>query len=93
MGSREQTCIAEHLILHNNLISIQGFRVHFICSVLTGKVEENLRVVGLERASKEATTYRVSEVKVDLITGGQLLPLAHKHALFATGFLCLFQSL
>jgi len=36
------TCITEHLVLHNDLVAVQGLWVNFIVRVLVGKVEQNL---------------------------------------------------
>ena len=36
------TCITEHLVLHNDLVTVQGLWVHFVVGILVGKVEQNL---------------------------------------------------
>lgn len=38
------TCIAEHFVLHYDLVAVQGLRVHFIVGVLVGEVEQHLAV-------------------------------------------------
>lgn len=40
------TCVTEHLVLHNDLVAVQGLRIHFIVCVLVGKVEQNLVMNG-----------------------------------------------
>lgn len=39
------TCIAEHFVLHYDLVAVQGLRVHFIVGVLVGEVEQDLAAV------------------------------------------------
>ena len=39
----EQTCIAEHFVLDDNLVGIECFSVHFVGVVLVCKVEKNLQ--------------------------------------------------
>lgn len=36
------TCIIEHLVLHNDLVAVQGLWVHLIVRILVGKIEQNL---------------------------------------------------
>lgn len=33
------TCIAEHLVLHDDLVAVESLGVHLIVCVLVGKVE------------------------------------------------------
>lgn len=41
------TCIAEHFVLHYDLVAVQGLRVHFIVGVLVGEVQQHLAVAEL----------------------------------------------
>lgn len=34
--------MTEHLVLHNDLVAVEGLWVHFIVGILVGKVEQNL---------------------------------------------------
>lgn len=41
------TCITEHLVLHNDLVAVEGLWVHFVVGILVGKVEQNLVITKL----------------------------------------------
>lgn len=36
------TCIAEHLVLDNNLVCVQCLSIHFVSMVLIGQIEQHL---------------------------------------------------
>ena len=36
------TCIAEHFVFDNDLISIERFCIHLVGVILVGKIEQNL---------------------------------------------------
>lgn len=46
------TCVTEHLVLHNDLVAVQGLWVHFVVCVLVGKVEQNLAITEMVNISK-----------------------------------------
>lgn len=48
----QPTSIAEHLILHYNLVSSQRFSIHFISNILTGQIEKNLWKIGIRKYKK-----------------------------------------
>ena len=71
------TSIAEHLVLDNEQVRVEGFGVHAVGLVLVGQVEEDA----------------VGEVEVDLLRQLGLLPLLAEHALLTPRLLGLVQGL
>lgn len=59
------TCITEHLVLHNDLVAVQGLWVHFVVCVLVGKVEQNLAITEMVNISKSHNRKQAVKSRTD----------------------------
>jgi len=43
------TCVAEHLVLHDHLVAVQGLWEHVVVRILVGQIEQHLATRGRDR--------------------------------------------
>ena len=101
-GIQQLACFLSSVSMNNTIQRRENVSMIYnsnktFANTITNQTYCTRSILGLHQTSEVlgyvCWLYRIGEVKVDLVTGGQLLPLPDEHALLATSLLGFLQAL